>query len=260
MATVTSYTTVTRILTRQVTITKSHGPCGRNETGAFFFLINGPEVMSNMVGESESNLRKTFEEAEKSSPAIIFIDSIAPNLKRVKGALHTFFFGFLTVLIVCIGSSVDEWRSRASCCVSAAHPYGWPQSNVVVVRVMAATNSPTLLIPPFCDLVALTEKSRHQHSRPHLSSRGSPYPYEEHGNSSPNSREFCKRKLSDNYCSPSSYKESEVEALSALRHPSQIHQEHCPRKCQTLPFGTQEPISESKSGQHIVSGPAELQC
>ena len=29
-----------------------------NETGAFFFLINGP-------GESESNLRKAFEEAEK---------------------------------------------------------------------------------------------------------------------------------------------------------------------------------------------------
>ncbi|KAF6753497.1 hypothetical protein DFP72DRAFT_849124 [Ephemerocybe angulata] len=56
-----------------------------NETGAFFFLINGPEIMSKMAGESESNLRKAFEEAEKNSPAIIFIDStdsidsIAPN-------------------------------------------------------------------------------------------------------------------------------------------------------------------------------------
>ncbi len=29
-----------------------------NETGAFFFLINGPEIMSKMAGESESNLRK----------------------------------------------------------------------------------------------------------------------------------------------------------------------------------------------------------
>ena len=36
-----------------------------NETGAFFFLINGPEIMSKLAGESESSLRKAFEEAEK---------------------------------------------------------------------------------------------------------------------------------------------------------------------------------------------------
>ncbi|TVU33660.1 hypothetical protein EJB05_25492, partial [Eragrostis curvula] len=50
-----------------------------NETGAFFFLINGPEIMSKMAGESESNLRKAFEEAEKNAPSIIFID---PALRR----------------------------------------------------------------------------------------------------------------------------------------------------------------------------------
>lgn len=58
-----------------------------NETGAFFFLINGPEIMSKMAGESESNLRKAFEEAEKNSPAIIFIDeidSIAPKRDKVR--------------------------------------------------------------------------------------------------------------------------------------------------------------------------------
>ncbi|KIK34664.1 hypothetical protein CY34DRAFT_785282 [Suillus luteus UH-Slu-Lm8-n1] len=58
-----------------------------NETGAFFLLINGPEVMSKMAGESESNLRKAFEEAEKNSPAIIFIDeidSIAPKREKVR--------------------------------------------------------------------------------------------------------------------------------------------------------------------------------
>ncbi|KAK0483122.1 valosin-containing protein, isoform CRA_a [Armillaria luteobubalina] len=57
-----------------------------NETGAFFFLINGPEIMSKMAGESESNLRKAFEEAEKNSHAIIFIgeiDSIAPKREKV---------------------------------------------------------------------------------------------------------------------------------------------------------------------------------
>ena len=36
-----------------------------NETGAFFFLINGPEIMSKMAGESESNLRKGNELLER---------------------------------------------------------------------------------------------------------------------------------------------------------------------------------------------------
>lgn len=57
-----------------------------NETGAFFFLINGPEIMSKLAGDSESNLRKAFEEAEKNAPAIIFIDeldSIAPKREKV---------------------------------------------------------------------------------------------------------------------------------------------------------------------------------
>ncbi len=72
---------------------------GAPATGAFFFLINGPEIMSKLAGESESNLRKAFEEAEKNAPAIIFIDeidSIAPkrektqvrNLSERTSALH----------------------------------------------------------------------------------------------------------------------------------------------------------------------------
>jgi transitional endoplasmic reticulum ATPase len=39
-----------------------------------------------MAGESESNLRKAFEEAESKSPAIIFIDeidAIAPKREKV---------------------------------------------------------------------------------------------------------------------------------------------------------------------------------
>jgi transitional endoplasmic reticulum ATPase len=53
-----------------------------NETGAFFVLINGPEMFSRWTGESESSLRDAFEKAEKNAPAIIFIDeldSIAPK-------------------------------------------------------------------------------------------------------------------------------------------------------------------------------------
>ncbi|XP_054254315.1 transitional endoplasmic reticulum ATPase isoform X2 [Indicator indicator] len=62
-----------------------------NETGAFFFLINGPEIMSKLAGESESNLRKAFEEAEKNAPAIIFIDeldAIAPKREKVANETH----------------------------------------------------------------------------------------------------------------------------------------------------------------------------
>jgi transitional endoplasmic reticulum ATPase len=69
-----------------------HGPPGTgktmiaraiaNESGSTFFLINGPEIMSKMQGESEANLRRIFVEAEKHAPSIIFIDeidSIAPK-------------------------------------------------------------------------------------------------------------------------------------------------------------------------------------
>lgn len=62
-----------------------------NETGAFFFLINGPEVMSKMAGEAEANLRRAFEEAEKNAPAIIFIDeidSIAPKRDKTSGEVE----------------------------------------------------------------------------------------------------------------------------------------------------------------------------
>ncbi|MBN2368522.1 CDC48 family AAA ATPase [Candidatus Woesearchaeota archaeon] len=63
-----------------------HGPPGTgktllakavaNETAANFILINGPEIMSKYYGQSEENLRKKFEEAEKNAPSIIFIDEI----------------------------------------------------------------------------------------------------------------------------------------------------------------------------------------
>eukprot|EP00827_Trimyema_finlayi_P002146 TRINITY_DN202_c0_g1_i7.p1 TRINITY_DN202_c0_g1~~TRINITY_DN202_c0_g1_i7.p1 ORF type:complete len:797 (+),score=344.05 TRINITY_DN202_c0_g1_i7:70-2460(+) len=62
-----------------------------NETGAFFFLINGPEIMSKMAGEAESNLRRAFEEGEKNAPAIIFIDeidSIAPKREKSQGEVE----------------------------------------------------------------------------------------------------------------------------------------------------------------------------
>ncbi|CAH2041684.1 unnamed protein product [Thlaspi arvense] len=62
-----------------------------NETGTFFFCINGPEIMSKLAGESESNLRKAFEEAEKNAPSIGFIDeidSIAPKREKTHGEVE----------------------------------------------------------------------------------------------------------------------------------------------------------------------------
>ena len=96
-----------------------------NETGAFFFLINGPEIMSKMAGESETNLRKAFEEAEKNSPSIIFIDeidSIAPKREKTNGEVERRVVSQLLTLM-------DGLKAR---------------SNVVV---MAATNRPNSIDP-----------------------------------------------------------------------------------------------------------------
>jgi len=88
-----------------------------NETGAFFFIINGPEIMSKMAGEAESNLRKAFEECEKNAPSIIFIDeldSIAPNRDKAQGEVEKRVVSQMLTLmdglkgrgqVVCIGAT-----------------------------------------------------------------------------------------------------------------------------------------------------------
>lgn len=52
------------------------------QTGAAFFQIDGPEILSKHYGESEAALRQVFEAAGRAQPAIIFIDeldSLAPR-------------------------------------------------------------------------------------------------------------------------------------------------------------------------------------
>lgn len=112
-----------------------HGPpgCGKtniaravaNETGSFFLVINGPEIMSKMAGESEGNLRLAFQEAEKNAPSIIFIDeidSIAPNREKTHGEVEKRVVSQLLTLM-------DGMKGR---------------SNVIVI---AATNRPNTLDP-----------------------------------------------------------------------------------------------------------------
>ena len=62
-----------------------------NESDANFILLNGPEVMSKFYGESEKKIRDMFEEAEKTAPAIIFIDeldAVAPKREDTVGEVE----------------------------------------------------------------------------------------------------------------------------------------------------------------------------
>ncbi len=78
-----------------------HGPPGTgktlvakavaHESEAYFTAINGPEIVGKFYGESEERLRRVFAEAEKNTPAVIFIDeldSIAPKRAEVAGELE----------------------------------------------------------------------------------------------------------------------------------------------------------------------------
>jgi len=96
-----------------------------NESGANFYFINGPEIMSKWYGQSEENLRKIFEEAEKNAPSIIFIDeidAIAPKREEATGEVERRVVSQLLTLM-------DGLKSRGK------------------VIVIAATNRPNALDP-----------------------------------------------------------------------------------------------------------------
>ena len=112
-----------------------HGPPGTgktllakavaSESNSHFILINGPEIMSKYYGQSEQNLRKKFEEAEKNAPSIIFIDeidAIATKREEVHGEVERRVVAQLLALM-------DGLKSRGK------------------VVVIAATNVPNLLDP-----------------------------------------------------------------------------------------------------------------
>ncbi|RJQ21885.1 AAA family ATPase [Candidatus Woesearchaeota archaeon] len=103
-----------------------HGPPGTgktllakavaNETNAHFISINGPEIMSKYYGQSEENLRKKFEEAEKNAPSIIFIDeidAIATKREETKGEVERRVVAQLLALM-------DGLKSRGRVVVIAA--------------------------------------------------------------------------------------------------------------------------------------------
>ncbi len=96
-----------------------------NESGANFYSIAGPEIMSKWYGQTEENLRKIFEDAEKNAPSIIFIDeidAIAPKREEVSGEVEKRTVSQLLALM-------DGLKARGK------------------VIVIAATNRPNALDP-----------------------------------------------------------------------------------------------------------------
>jgi transitional endoplasmic reticulum ATPase len=58
------------------------------ESGAAFFRIDGPEIVSKHYGDSEAKLREVFAAAQKRAPAVIFldeVDAIAPKRGDLSG-------------------------------------------------------------------------------------------------------------------------------------------------------------------------------
>lgn len=95
------------------------------ESDAHFILINGPEVMSKWVGEAEKKVREVFQDAEKNSPSIIFIDeldAIAPKREESVGEVER-------RVVAQILASMDGMQSRGK------------------VVVIGATNRPNALDP-----------------------------------------------------------------------------------------------------------------
>src|SRR5436305_3874075 len=73
-----------------------------SETNAAFFVINGPEIMNKLYGESESRLRSVFQEAQRRAPSIIFIDeldALAPKRSETDGELERRIVGQLLALM-----------------------------------------------------------------------------------------------------------------------------------------------------------------
>ena len=78
-----------------------------SETNAAFFVINGPEIMNKLYGESESRLRSVFQEAQRRAPSIIFIDeldALAPKRSETDGELERRIVGQLLALMDGIAS------------------------------------------------------------------------------------------------------------------------------------------------------------
>lgn len=98
------------------------------EAGVPFFSITGSDFMEMFVGVGASRVRNLFEEAKKSSPAIVFIDEL-DSIGRRRGAG--------------LGGGHDEREQTLNQLLSEMDGF---EPNVDVI-IMAATNRPDILDP-----------------------------------------------------------------------------------------------------------------
>jgi len=56
--------------------------CLANECKSSFLAVKGPELLNKYVGESEKNMRKIFQKAEKCAPCILFFDELDSLLPK----------------------------------------------------------------------------------------------------------------------------------------------------------------------------------
>ncbi|CAO3689833.1 unnamed protein product [Umbelopsis ramanniana] len=121
-----------------------HGPPGVGKTmlccalgaelGINFMLVEGSQVRSKVVGESEKNVQKMFEQARANSPCILFIDQIdvlVPRRGTSSSSENTsdrIVTGFLT--------EMDGFFTKST--------PGDPSSDVII---LAATNRPNVIDP-----------------------------------------------------------------------------------------------------------------
>ncbi len=89
---------------------------------AKFFVIDGPEIVSKFVGETEAKLRQVFDEAARDAPSVIFIDEIdalCPKRDEANDELQKRVVASLLTLVRalmwdCFGGLIDL-NLRVSC-------------------------------------------------------------------------------------------------------------------------------------------------
>ncbi|KAJ0732960.1 putative AAA+ ATPase domain, ATPase, AAA-type, core, AAA ATPase, AAA+ lid domain-containing protein [Helianthus annuus] len=129
-----------------------HGPpgCGKtllaraiaNESGASFYKISAPELVSGVSGESEENIRELFSKANRTAPSIVFIDEIDAIASKRENLQREMEKRIVTQLMTCMDES-----HRTSEPDDTLETTEMPNGKPGYVLVIGATNRPDALDP-----------------------------------------------------------------------------------------------------------------
>jgi AAA family ATPase len=115
-------------------------------TRSSLFVINGPSLSSAYHGETETNLRKIFQEAKAASPSIIVIDEVdalAPN-REEGGEVERRVVAMLLTLMDGLEDKDDEEDEEGD---EEGEEGERKEKEVPRVVVIAATNRPNAIDP-----------------------------------------------------------------------------------------------------------------